>query len=449
MNIHFIAIGGAIMHNLAICLKKSGHQITGSDDIIFDPSKSKLASYNLLPKSFGFFEKNIHPGLDAIILGMHAKKNNIELLKAQKLGLKVYSFPEFIYEQSKAKKRVVVAGSHGKTTTTAMIMHVLKTLEMEFDYMVGSSLAGFEDSVALTDAPLIILEGDEYLSSPIEMRSKFHYYQPDISLITGIAWDHINVFPTLDLYHQTFEEYIKNHSKASNIFWFQQDEVLAELSKKASCKIESYNTPDFRIENGISFLRFEEKEYPLEIFGTHNLQNLEGARKVCTALGIDSHTFLNAISSFAGTARRLEKISTKDKELIAFKDFAHSPSKLEATVKAVKSQFENKKLLACMELHTFSSTDPKFLKEFKDAMNPADIAIIYMSAKAFEIKGKQAINNETIHQNFNNDKILIYRTPEDLIAFLATKNLKEYALLFMTSGNFDGINWQTFLNKAK
>lgn len=446
MNIHFIAIGGAIMHNLAICLKKSGHNISGSDDIIFDPSKSKLASYNLLPSKFGFFEENINENIDAVILGMHAKKDNVELLKAQALGLKVYSFPEFIYEQSKDKKRVVIAGSHGKTTTTAMIMHVLKELDMKFDYMVGSSLAGFEDSVALTDAPLIILEGDEYLSSPIEMRSKFHYYKADVSLITGIAWDHINVFPTLDLYHSTFEEFIVNHKKEANLYWFKDDKVLEDLCKKATCTNESYETPAFRIENGISILSFEGKEYPLEIFGTHNLQNLEGARKVCLSLGIDSHTFLQAISSFAGTARRLEKIKTKDKNIIAFKDFAHSPSKLMATVKAVSNQFEEKKLLACMELHTFSSTNPKFLKEFKDSMNPADIAIIYMSEKAFEIKGKAAIDDKTIHENFNNDNILIFRKPESLLAFLAAQNLKEYALLLMTSGNFDGINWEDFLN---
>lgn len=449
MNIHFIAIGGAIMHNLAICLKKSGHHISGSDDIIFDPSKSKLESYDLLPTSFGFFKENIHAKLDAIILGMHAKKDNIELLEAQKLGLKVYSFPEFIYEQSKNKKRVVIAGSHGKTTTTAMIMHVLKELKMDFDYMVGSSLAGFEDSVALTDAPLIILEGDEYLSSPIEMRSKFHYYKPDISLITGIAWDHINVFPTLELYHQTFEEYIANHYKNSSIVWFEQDNVLKKLCKKTPCKNESYNTPDFKIENGISILVFEGKEYPLEIFGTHNLQNLEGARKVCLELDIESHTFLKAISSFAGTARRLEKIKNIPKDLIAFKDFAHSPSKLEATVKAVGSQFKDKKLLACMELHTFSSTDPQFLKEFRNSMNPADIAIIYMSAKAFEIKAKKAIDDNTIRENFNNENILVYRNPEELKSFLGSKNLTEYTLLLMTSGNFDGINWQEFLNKAK
>ena len=445
MNIHFIAIGGAIMHNLAICLKELGHQVTGSDDIIFDPSKSNLEKFNLLPKEIGFFEDSISKNIDAVILGMHAKKDNVELKKALEIGVKVYSFPEFIYEQSKNKKRVVIAGSHGKTTTTAMVMHVLKDQGLAFDYLVGASLEGFERGVALTDAPIIILEGDEYLSSPIEMRSKFHYYDADIALITGIAWDHINVFPTLDLYHQTFKEFIQNLKNESSLYCFANDLVLNELKEFASCKVGTYNTPEYTIENGETILKSNEETYILNIFGEHNLQNLEGAKNVCFDLGVSNENFYKSISSFRGTARRLERIKTK-KNIIAFKDFAHSPSKLKATVSAVSNQFTSKKLIACMELHTFSSTNPEFLSEFKDSMNPAEIAIIYMSKKAFEIKGKSYIDNETIHKNFNNKNIKIFRKPDALQKYIKTLNLKDSVLLLMSSGSFDGIDWEIVLN---
>ena len=446
MRIHFIAIGGAIMHNLAICLKNLGHNVSGSDDIIFDPAKKNLEETNLLPNKIGFFKENINKNIDAIILGMHAKKDNVELLEAQKLGIEIFSFPEFIYKESKNKKRVVIAGSHGKTTTTAMIMHVLKEQNIAFDYMVGSSLEGFERSVSLTDAPIIILEGDEYLSSPIEMKSKFHFYKADIAMITGIAWDHVNVFPTLDLYHKTFEKFIRElHSKAK-LFWFEEDEVLQDISSKAICMQESYGTPSFKIESGKSIIQFEAKDYPMEIFGKHNLQNLEGAKEVCAALGVSNKTFFEAIATFKGTARRLEKIKLKN-NLVAFKDFAHSPSKLMATVKAVNEQFNDKKLIACMELHTYSSTDPKFLNEFENSMNNADIAIIYMSEKAFEIKNKAFIEDKLIQESFNNKNIIVFRKPEGLKNYLNKQNLNDYALLLMTSGNYDGIDWEEFLNK--
>ena len=445
MNIHFIAIGGAIMHNLAICLKDLGHNITGSDDIIFDPSKTNLQQNNLLPSKIGFYKENISNNLDAIILGMHAKKDNIELLTAKEKGIKIYSFPEFIYEQSKNKKRVVIAGSHGKTTTTAMVMHVLKEYNIEFDYLVGASLEGFERGVSLTNAPIIILEGDEYLSSPIEMRSKFHYYKAQIALITGIAWDHINVFPTLELYHNTFKEFIENLDTKAKLKYYENDKILAKLVKKAKCDVESYNSPQFYIENGKTVLEYENKKYELNIFGDHNLQNLEGAKKVCFELGISYEKFYKSIQSFKGAARRLERLNTKN-DIIAFKDFAHSPSKLKATVNAVSKQFKNKKLIACMELHTFSSTNSDFLVEFSDSMDKADEPIIYMSKKAFEIKGRKPISDTTIHKNFNNKDIKIFREPNLLKEFIFNQNLKESVLLLMTSGNFDGIDWENEIN---
>lgn len=444
MNIHFIAIGGAIMHNLAICLQELGHHVTGSDDIIFDPSKSNLAAFDLLPKKIGFFKENITNDIDVVILGMHAKKDNIELKTALEKGIKVSSFPEFIYEQSKDKKRVVIAGSHGKTTTTAMVMHVLQDHNMKFDYLVGASLAGFERGVALTDAPIIILEGDEYLSSPIEMRSKFHFYKADIAMITGIAWDHINVFPTLDLYHNTFKEFIEDLAKDSSLSYFEDDKVLAELVEGAKCKVQKYNTPKYTIEDGVTILEFEGQQFPLSIFGEHNLQNLEGAKNVCFDLGISNKDFYQSISTFSGAARRLERIETK-KDIVAFKDFAHSPSKLKATVKAVSEQFKNKKLIACMELHTFSSTNPEFLVEFEGSMDPADTAIIYMSEKAFEIKGKSFISDEVIHNNFKNKNIKIFRKPAELKAFIDSQNLQESVLLLMSSGSFDGLDFSGML----
>lgn len=445
MRIHFVAIGGAIMHNLAICLYKKGMKISGSDDIIFDPAKSNLEKYGLLPDRIGFFEENITGDIDAIILGMHAKTDNVELKEAQEMGLKIYSFPEFIYQQSKSKTRVVVAGSHGKTSSTAMIMHVLKLQNLDFDYLVGANLDGFEDNVKISDAPVIILEGDEYLSSPIEMKSKFHFYHPHITMITGIAWDHVNVFPTWESYTSTFREYIESVEPGGKVIYFGGDETLADLSQYARCATASYHTPAYKIENGTTYLLHQNGATALQIFGEHNLQNLEGARMVCNALGIDNDTFYRAISTFKGAARRLEKIDSA-KGAFAYKDFAHSPSKLEATIKAVKQQFPEKKLLACMELHTYSSTDPKFLSEFKNSMLPADTAIIYMSDKAFEIKNKQKIEDEVIHKNFNQHDIQVIRTPEKLKTALEKHRFSDTVFLMMTSGNFDGFDLSGFFN---
>jgi len=446
MNLHFIAIGGAIMHNLAICLKHLGHNVTGSDDIIFDPAKQNLEKEGLLPKKIGFDAAHVSKNIDAIILGMHAKEDNVELRKAQDLGIKIYSFPEFIYEQSKHKKRIVVAGSHGKTTTTAMIMHVMRELDFDFDYLVGSSLAGFDLSVKISDAPYIVLEGDEYLSSPIEMTSKFHYYHPDVAIITGVAWDHVNVFPTWEGYVKTFDDFLKNMNPEAIAILFKKDETLQKIAKNARCSLRFYDTPSYLIEDEQTKLVVGNKTYTLAIFGKHNLENLEAARLACEAIGIASADFYEAISSFKGTAKRLEPIENKQ-QIIAFRDFAHSPSKLDATLKSVREQFADKKLIACMELHTFSSTDKAFLEQYKDSMQGADLAIIYMSAKAFEIKRKEPILDETIRQAFHQENIKIARTPEELIKILNKEFSKEAVFLLMSSGSFDGLDWKQFLNQ--
>jgi UDP-N-acetylmuramate: L-alanyl-gamma-D-glutamyl-meso-diaminopimelate ligase len=446
MKIHFIAVGGAIMHNLAICLQNLGHEVSGSDDIIFDPAKSNLEKAGILPKEIGFFEENIHSNIDAIILGMHAKKDNVELKKAQELGITVYSFPEFIYKESINKTRIVVGGSHGKTTTTAMIMHVMKQLNYHFDYLVGSSLQGFPLSVQLTDAPYIVLEGDEYLSSPIELTSKFHYYHPQIAILTGIAWDHVNVFPTWESYVKTFDDFLGNLAADSKAILFQKDVTLQQIALNKNCDILWYETPSYVIEDEKTFYVLDGQKYPLAIFGKHNLENMTAAMLACEAIGIQAHDFLKAMGSFQGTARRLEKIALNN-DVIAFKDFAHSPSKLTATLQSVKEQFATKKIIACMELHTFSSTDPQFLDEYKGSMLSADLAIIYMSDKAFEIKGKAAISNETIVNAFQQENVIIARKPAALLAILTNEWSEDAVYLLMSSGNFDGVDWKQFFEK--
>ena len=363
MKIHFIAIGGSAMHNLALALYQKGYQITGSDDTIHDPSKSRLKAKGLLPEEFGWFEEKITSDIDAVILGMHAKEDNPELLKAQELGLKIYSYPEFLYEQSKHKTRVVIGGSHGKTTITSMILHVLNYHDREVDYMVGAQLEGFDTMVHLTeDNEFIVLEGDEYLSSPIDRRPKFHLYQPNIALISGIAWDHINVFPTFENYVEQFSIFTDSLVNGGIMVYNEEDQEVKKVVEESANSIKKYpyETPDFFIEDGVTYLNTPEGELPLEVFGNHNLQNIAGAKWICQHMGIDEEDFYEAIASFGGASKRLEKIA-ESKSTVAFKDFAHSPSKVKATTQAVKNQFGNRKLIACLELHTYSSLNKDFL----------------------------------------------------------------------------------------
>ncbi|MBL4668343.1 MAG: peptidoglycan synthetase, partial [Flavobacteriales bacterium] len=381
MRVHFIAIGGSAMHNLAIALHKKGFNVTGSDDEIFEPSKGRIAKHGLLPNKFGWDENRITTELDAVILGMHARIDNPELLKAQELGVKVYSYPEYIYEQSKDKIRVVIGGSHGKTSITSMVLHVLEKCNKKFDYMVGAQLEGFDTMVEITDAKIIILEGDEYLSSPIDRRPKFHLYHPNIALISGIAWDHINVFPTFENYVEQFSEFIKLIEKDGKLIYCKADaEVnkIALMTSNPDIDRIGYQTPDNVINNGITSVLVEGNEIPLQIFGDHNLQNLNGARLICNELKINDNQFYEAIQDFKGASKRLELIAATDNTAI-YKDFAHSPSKLKATTQAVKKQYPNRELIACMELHTFSSLNKEFLQEYKNSMSSADEAYVYYS----------------------------------------------------------------------
>ncbi len=442
MKVHFIAIGGSAMHNLAIALHKKNYQVTGSDDEIFEPSKSRLARYGLLPLQEGWNESNITPDLDSIILGMHAKADNPELLKAKALGLPVYSYPEYLYEHSKDKIRVVIGGSHGKTTITAMILHVLQYYRKDCDYMVGAQLEGFEVMVKLTDsAPYMILEGDEYLTSPIDLRPKFHLYQPDIALLSGIAWDHINVFPTFENYVEQFKIFIRLISNDGTLIYCEEDEELKRIcpGDRKDLMILPYSYPDHSISGGITTIHFEGREYPLLVFGKHNLLNLNGARLVCNQLGIPDQEFYAAIRSFNGASKRLELVA-KNPDCAIYKDFAHSPSKLMATLKAVKEQYPGKKLVACMELHTYSSLSLEFLSHYKGSMDAADTAIVYFNPHAIQLKRLPAITEDQIREGFGNEKVEIFSDAALLYERLLEEEWKNKNLLLMSSGNFDGMD---------
>jgi UDP-N-acetylmuramate: L-alanyl-gamma-D-glutamyl-meso-diaminopimelate ligase len=444
MNIHFIAIGGSAMHNLAIALHQKGYQVSGSDDTIHDPSKSRLATYGLLPEKFGWFPEKITTNLEVIILGMHAKKDNVELLKAQELGLKIYSYPEFLYEQSKAKTRVVIGGSHGKTTITSMILHVLNYHERQVDYMVGAQLEGFETMVHLTEEnDFIVLEGDEYLSSPIDMRPKFHLYKPNIALLSGIAWDHINVFPTFENYTEQFKIFTDLMVHGGIMVYNQEDAIVKEVVESSKNHIQKYpyQTPNHHIENGVTYLETSEGDLPLEIFGTHNLQNLAGAKWICQHMGIDEDDFYEAIASFSGASKRLEKIA-ENASTVVFKDFAHSPSKVEATTKAVKQQYAERTVLACLELHTYSSLNADFLAEYQGALNLADKAVVFYSPHAVKIKQLEEVSKAQIAAAFQRDDIIIYTNPQEFKDFLFSENLKNTALLLMSSGNYGGLDFE-------
>ncbi|WP_298780231.1 Mur ligase family protein [uncultured Polaribacter sp.] len=444
MNIHFIAIGGSAMHNLAIALHQKGYQVSGSDDTIHNPSKSRLEKYGLLPEEFGWFPEKISSELDVIILGMHAKKDNSELLKAQELGLKIYSYPEFLYEQSKDKTRVVIGGSHGKTTITSMILHVLNYHDRAVDYMVGAQLEGFETMVHLTEEnDFIVLEGDEYLSSPIDMRPKFHLYKPNIALLSGIAWDHINVFPTFENYKEQFSIFTDSMINGGSMVYNDEDEHVKDVvvSSENHIKKYPYTTPKHFIENGITYLETSEGNLPLEIFGKHNLQNLAGAKWICQHMQVDEDDFYEAIASFKGASKRLEKIVESNSTVI-FKDFAHSPSKVAATTKAVKNQYSERVVLACLELHTYSSLNVEFLAEYNGTLDFADKAVVFYSPDAVKIKQLEEVTEQQIANAFQRDDLIIYTNPQEFKDFLFKQNLDKTAVVLMSSGNYGGLDFE-------
>jgi UDP-N-acetylmuramate: L-alanyl-gamma-D-glutamyl-meso-diaminopimelate ligase len=443
MNVHFIAIGGSAMHNLAIALSRKGANVTGSDDEIFEPSRTRLEKQGILPDTIGWFPEKINAQLDAVILGMHARADNPELLKAKELGLAIYSYPEYLYEQSKNKTRVVIGGSHGKTTITSMLLHVVNALGMNVDYMVGAQLEGYDCMVKLTEeANVMILEGDEYLSSPIDRRPKFHLYKPDVAIISGIAWDHINVFPTFENYVEQFDTFCSLITEDGTLIYNQDDKEVDKLGVKFSSIIEtvSYQTPEYDVTETGTLLHFNGEKYPLKIFGSHNLQNLMGAMRIGQKIGIEPDKFFKAIQSFNGAGKRLQKVAEKG-SFTMYKDFAHSPSKLKATTKAVKEQYEKRHVVACMELHTFSSLKKEFLPHYENAMQAADEAIVYFSHDVVAHKKLDPITKELVAAGFGGGVTVLNETQE-ILDFIHSKNWNNSVLLMMSSGNFDGINYE-------
>lgn len=442
MRVHFIAIGGSAMHNLAIALSRKGAIVTGSDDEIFEPSRTRLEKQGILPKTIGWFSEKITSDLDAVILGMHAREDNPELLKAKELGLSIYSYPEYLYEQSKDKHRIVIGGSHGKTTITSMLLHVANELQMNVDYMVGAQLEGYDCMVKLSeDAKYMILEGDEYLSSPIDRRPKFHLYKPHTAIISGIAWDHINVFPTWENYIEQFDTFCQLIEPNGVLIANQEDPEVKRLGDKfaSSLKVKPYQTPTYVVTPTGTTLTHNNISYPLAVFGAHNLQNLMGAMYLAESMGIDNHDFLTAIQSFTGAGKRLQKV-VENASFTMFKDFAHSPSKLKATTKAVKEQFPERNVIACMELHTFSSLRKEFLPLYQGAMDAADEALVYFSPEVVKHKKLEPLSIELVQAAFGG-KVKVVNKTADVLAFIREKEAKNAVLLMMSSGNFDGIDY--------
>lgn len=440
--VHFIAIGGSVMHNLAITLKQLGYEVSGSDDKIYDPSKSRLEKYNLLPENLGWFPELIDKEIDLIVLGMHAKKDNPELLKALDLDCKIYSYPELIFEFSKSKTRITIGGSHGKTTVSSMILHVLNFYNIKVDYLLGAQIEGFENMVHITDDnEFILIEGDEYLSSPIDNSPKFHKYNSNIAVITGIAWDHINVFPSFENYISQFEKFIETITDGGVLVFNELDKVVLDIVNKSEKTIRKigYGKPDFEIIDGVTYVKTSEGDVPLKVFGDHNLSNLSAAKQICALMGVFDDEFFAAIASFKGASKRLETIY-RDTNKIIIKDFAHSPSKLKATIDAVKNQFSNKNIIAVYELHTYSSFNQKFIKEYLNSMSSADMKIIYYDDEVLKKRGDFIINEKIIKDSFGSDDLIVISKKSVLEKSILKINLHNSVLLMMSSGNFSSID---------
>jgi UDP-N-acetylmuramate: L-alanyl-gamma-D-glutamyl-meso-diaminopimelate ligase len=452
MKVHFISIGGSVMHQLALALQQKGYVVTGSDDEIFEPSRTVLQQAGLLPQRLGWYAENITPDLDAVLLGMHARADNPELLKAQSLQLPVFSFPEYIYSESRQKLRVVIGGSHGKTTTTGMVMHVLKHQGKAFDYLVGARLPGFDQSVAITNAPVMVCEGDEYPASALEKRPKFHFLHPHIAVITGIAWDHINVFPTYAQYVEQFNIFINKLEPGASLIYCSHDADLVNLVEnhpRTDIARVPYGIAPHRVAEGTTILKLEGHEAELQIFGNHNLMNIQAAWLVCSQLGVSAAGFSAAIASFTGASRRLEVLARRGKRTV-YRDFAHAPSKVKATLDAVRSQFAASRLVAVLELHTYSSLNAAFMPHYRHALKGANAACVFYSPHAMEIKKMPPLPVEAVQQGFAHENLTICTSRAELEAFLAAEMPDGENLLLMSSGSYDGLdtaalaaNWVT------
>ena len=445
---HFIAIGGAVMHNLALALLEKGYQVTGSDDEIYEPSKTRLQNAGILPDSQGWFPEKIHTKLDGILLGMHARIDNPELIRAQELGIPVYSFPEFIFNQSQNKKRVVIAGSHGKTSITSMILHVLKDQGMDFDYLVGAQIEGFDLMVRLSDAPIIVIEGDEYLTSPLDRTPKFFHYQHDILLVSGIAWDHFNVFPDFEDYKNQFAMLMNRTPTTGSLIYCSADTLVKEAAEKSPCLGEKigYQAHPSQITDGKTSLITPKGEVEIGIFGEHNLQNLQGALHICEALGLSREKFYASIQNFKGAAKRQEILVQHDSGVL-FRDFAHAPSKLKATVNAVKNQFPKRRLLAVQELHTYSSLNKAFLPNYAHSMELADTAVIYLNPHAVAWKRLELMSEEMLREGFKRKDLILFTDSTSLSEFLLAEDYVDTNLLLMSSGNYDNLDLEPLKHK--
>jgi UDP-N-acetylmuramate: L-alanyl-gamma-D-glutamyl-meso-diaminopimelate ligase len=442
MRVHFIAIGGAVMHNLAIALHKKGYIITGSDDEIFEPSKSRLIQYGLLPTREGWDARYINTAIDAIILGMHAREDNPELIRARELGIKIMSFPEYLHEQTKNKKRIVVAGSHGKTTTTALIMHVFRFLEIKFDYMVGSTIDGYDTMVGLSDdSEIAVLEGDEYLTSALDKRPKFHLYMPDIAILNGIAWDHMNVFPTFENYVDQFRIFVGKISEGGCLIYFNGDhEVrrIADESTNSIRKIPYSIHGHFQNKTGF-YAATHNRIVPVKIFGEHNMQNLSAAKEACLAAGVTEDDFYKAVLSFEGTSKRLQKLNENEHGVV-YLDFAHSPSKVKATVEAIASRYPGREIIACLELHTFSSLNIDFLPLYSKTLEKASYPFVYYNPHALKLKKLPVLSKEVVKKTFSGINIMVFDNSTEMFSFIQKLNFRNPVYLFMSSGDFDGYN---------
>ncbi len=450
MKVHFISIGGSVMHQLAIALKRKGYSVTGTDDEIFEPSATNLKNEGLLPGKMGWEPEEITPDLDAVILGMHAKEDNPEIKKAKELNLPIYSFPEYIYQESKQKTRVVVGGSHGKTTTTSMIMHVLKVAQKKFDYLVGARLEGFDQSVNITDAPVIICEGDEYPASVIEKRPKFHFLFPHVAILTGIAWDHINVFPTFPFYLEQFVTFINKIEAGGLLIYNETDETLSKLvndNRRDDIRYQPYAVPHHAIEHGKTTLTLQGNTTELSVFGDHNLLNMHAAYFACKELGVDAASFVRSIRTFTGASKRLEKMSESETSIV-YRDFAHAPSKVKATIEAVKQQYPHRKLIAVLELHTFSSLNEQFMSEYKGALDKADQAVVFYSHHALELKRMPELPKSIVQKGFDKEGLAVINDRADLEQWLKERDYNESAVVFMSSGNYDGMDIQAYAENA-
>jgi UDP-N-acetylmuramate: L-alanyl-gamma-D-glutamyl-meso-diaminopimelate ligase len=442
MKVHFIAIGGAVMHNLAIALQKKGYTVTGSDDEIFEPSRTHLAAYGLLPEKYGWYPEKITADIDTVILGMHAKTDNPELIRSEELGLKIMSFPEYLYEQTKDKKRIVVAGSHGKTTTTAMIMHVFRFLGIKSDYMVGSAIDGFETMVGLSEeSHIAVFEGDEYLTSALDRRPKFHLYKPDIAILNGIAWDHMNVFPTFENYLLQFRIFAEKISEGGCLIYFDGDEEVKKIAldagagiRKIPYKVHGY----FQNKTGF-YAATHNRVVPVKIFGEHNMQNLSAAKEACLTSGVSEDDFYEAIKSFEGTAKRLQKIKETEKGVV-YLDFAHSPSKVKATVDAVVARYPGREIIACLELHTYSSLSDNFLPLYKETLANATIGLVYFNPHVIELKKLKPISEETVSKAFATKNVIVFDNSDKMFSYIKTLKYPGPVYLFMSSGDFNGFD---------